>query len=56
MYQKKRVIKIWSVIFLVAVFFSSAVCSIKTIMPVKAMPFYDLQPKDIVKRASFYTS
>ena len=56
MYQKKSVIKIWSVIFLVAVFFSSAVFSIKTIMPVKAMPFYDLQPKTIVKRASFYTS
>ncbi|MBQ8426406.1 MAG: VanW family protein [Clostridia bacterium] len=57
MYEKKKVVKIWSVIFLLLamLFCNSMLYGVKG-ATVSAMPFYDLQPKNIVKRASFYTS
>lgn len=57
MYEKKKVVKIWSVVFtLIATLIFSVLIFTKLNQPAYAMPFYDLQPKTIVKRASFYTS
>lgn len=57
MYEKKKVIKVWSVIFIVLLLILTNVLVIlnKT-TTVYAMPFYDLQPKSIVKISSFYTT
>lgn len=57
MYEKKKVIKVWSVIFLIlCVLFSNGLLFLSQSAVVYAMPFYDLQPKSIVKRSTFYTS
>lgn len=57
MYKKVRFVKIWSTIFFVVFCIISSVSlfNIKT-STASAMPFYDLQPKNLVKRAWFYTS
>lgn len=57
MYKEKKVIKIWSVIFLLlAIFLTNGTLFHGKAFQALAMPFYDLQPKSIVKRASFYTT
>lgn len=56
MYERKRVIKIWSVILLTAWLVFGILGIVQKGRDVWAMPFYQLQPKNIVKRSCFYTS
>ena len=57
MYERKKVIKFWSVIFLfLTVFLCNSWLLGGKIEQASAMPFYNLQPKTLEKRASFYTS